>query len=506
MDASGVRVSSEALDDIQGIITSGYGHLPQAAYFFVTMANADGARRWLARLSTSITSSRRWTGRGSTEGKPRVAVNIGITAEGLRASGLSAEVLRTFPLEFQEGIASQERSRILGDTGASAPEEWEVGGPHTGPVHAMLLLFAADESALEEICRVQRDILESCDGVAELSGSMQRGYRAETESEPFGFHDGIAQPPIAGLAGHGVPTGEFILGYENHYGLIPPTPVVPREQDPGGTLPRLTSPYHATRDLGDLGRHGSYLVYRKLQQDVAGFWQFMAREAARDGSADPARMVWLASKCVGRWPSGAPLMLSPDRDDPQLAEKDDFFYAGDPDGARCPVGAHVRRTNPRDALKPYPAPQSRSMTEAHRLLRRGRTYGPPLFDPRVLDCDSGYDMLEALARIRDDGQRRGVHFFCVNASLKSQFEFVQQAWCNNPRFGGLNDNMDPLTSSPCSAETPSRMTIPHARGSLRTHPLPRFVTVKAGAYLFLPSLTAIRYLGDSRRATSSSRS
>jgi hypothetical protein len=166
-----VRLKNEALDDIQGIITSGYGHLPQAAYLFVTMSNAEGARRWLARLSTSITSSRRWTvNRDSAETKPRVAVNVGITAEGLRASGLSADVLRTFPLEFQDGIAAPERSRILGDTGASAPQQWEIGGPHTDPVHAMLLLFAADETALTEICSLHRDILESSDGVGELPG------------------------------------------------------------------------------------------------------------------------------------------------------------------------------------------------------------------------------------------------------------------------------------------------------------------------------------------------
>jgi deferrochelatase/peroxidase EfeB len=170
--------------------------------------------------------------------------------------------------------------------------------------------------------------------------------------------------------------------------------------------------------------------------------------------------VWLASKCVGRWPSGAPLILAPDRDDPRLAERDDFFYADDPDGVRCPLGAHVRRTNPRDALKPYPSQQSLSMTESHRLLRRGRAFGAPLFDARVLGDASGQDLLKTLTGMTDDGQQRGVHFFCINASLKSQFEFVQQAWCDNPRFGGLNDNMDPLTGTPCSAETPSRMTIP----------------------------------------------
>jgi Dyp-type peroxidase family len=489
------RLTDEALDDIQGIITSGYKHLPLAAYLFVTTSSPRGAREWLDRMAGSVTSSRRWTlGGDSGKLKPRSAVNVGFTAVGLRASGLPERVLRTFPYEFQEGIASPERSRILGDTGDSAPERWELGRPGSTPVHAMLLLFAADEAVLEQTCREQRAILASCPGVEELPGSLQRGYRPQTESEPFGFHDGIAQPSIAGLDSTGVPTGEFILGYENHYRLIPPTPVVPRDLDPAGLLPSFTNPYHQQEPLGDLGRNGTFLVYRKLEQDVAGFWQFMTREAARAGRTDAAHIIWLASKCIGRWPSGASLVLAPDADQPELADVDAFLYGGDRGGMKCPLGSHVRRTNPRDTLEPYPPAQSLNMTEAHRLIRRGRVYGPPLFDAGVLRSSSPQAQ-QALLEMKDDGQPRGVHFFCVNASLKSQFEFVQQTWCNNPHFGGLHDNRDPLTSSPCSEDSPSRMTIPREHGSLRTRPLPRFVTVKAGAYLFVPSRTALRFLG-----------
>jgi len=490
-----LRLTDEALGDIQGVITSGYGHLPYAAYLFVTMTRDIGARRWLSHISTAITSSRRWPrDRQPASAKPHSAVNVGITADGLRATGLPVQVLSTFPSEFQDGIASPERSRILGDTGESAPERWEFGGRDTEPIHAVLLLFASDEKRLDELCASQRAILESCDGVAELRGSLQRGYRPDTATEPFGFHDGIAQPQIAGVHDAGVATGEFILGYENHYGLIPPTPVVPRAIDPGAILPQLSNPYHASEPLADLGRHGSYLVYRKLQQDVAGFWRFMVLETIRRGDTDISSAIWLASKCVGRWPSGAPLALAPERDDPRLAEMNEFFYSDDPDGLKCPAGSHVRRTNPRDALKPYPSPQSLHMTDAHRLIRRGRVFGPPLFNPGALRPGST-DIHQTLLEMRDDGQARGVHFFCVNASLKSQFEFVQQTWCNNPRFGGLNDNMDPLASSPGAEEIPSRMTIPRQHGALRTQVLPRFITVKAGAYFFLPSLTALRFLG-----------
>ena len=143
---------------------------------------------------------------------------------------------------------------------------------------------------------------------------MQTGYRPDGDHEPFGFHDGIAQPSIAGITGDGVPTGEFILGYPNHFQIIPPTPVVPAELDRDAVLPPLANPYHASQPLRDLGLNGSYVVYRKLQQDVAGFWQFMKREAVRStGAEDTGHMIWLASRCVGRWPSGAPLVLAPRR-------------------------------------------------------------------------------------------------------------------------------------------------------------------------------------------------
>jgi deferrochelatase/peroxidase EfeB len=166
---------------------------------------------------------------------------------------------------------------------------------------------------------------------------------------------------------------------------MPPVPVVRGGLDPQGLLPVLDNPYHETHRWRDLGRHGSFVVYRKLQQDVAGFWRTLRDEALRrKGAPDPAYMIWLAAKMVGRWPSGMPLVASPDRDDPERAPMNAFEYGGDPDGVSCPVGSHIRRTNPRDDLKPYPAEQSRHMTEAHRLLRRARVFGRPLFDPAIL--------------------------------------------------------------------------------------------------------------------------
>jgi deferrochelatase/peroxidase EfeB len=232
---------------------------------------------------------------------------------------------------------------------------------------------------------------------------------------------------------------------------------------------------------------------------VAGFWQFMTREATRaTGRADASYAVWLASRCVGRWPSGAPVVLAPERDDPRRGEDDSFLFGDDADGLACPLGAHVRRANPRDVLKPYTTTQSLSMTEAHRLLRRGRAYGPPLFDPVILGDPSSPLHATALLNLAEDGAPRGIHFFCVNASIASQFEFVQQTWCNNPRFAGLTDNKDPLIGDNArSNQASSYMAIPHRPVGIRTAVLPRFVTVRGGAYFFMPGITALRFLATS---------
>ena len=490
-------LSVAELADIQGFITSGYGHLPQSAYIFLQFHDRARAAQWLSQLAPVITTAKPWPKTSSGEKvKPAVALNIAFTSDGLAALGLPPEVLSTFPEEFQEGIAQEDRSRILGDTEESDPTRWDFGGRGQPPIHAVLVIHAATAETRDWAIDEQRALMATAGGaVIELPDCLQHGYRPRGDHEPFGFHDGVGQPSIAGIDGEGVPTGEFILGYENHYQVIPPPPVVGTELDVDGILPPYDNPYHAAAHLRDLGRNGSFVVYRKLQQDVAGFWQFMKREADRSGGVDdPCRMVWLAAKLVGRWPSGAPLMLAPETDNAELRDRNDFLYREDPAGLRCPIGAHIRRTNPRDDVKPYPASESLSMTEAHRMLRRARVFGPTLFDPTVLADPTSDACRAAILALADDGRARGIHFFCVNASIRSQFEFVQQTWCNNPRFGGLYDNKDPVTGdNNRSGEPSSHMTIP-GHPAVHTGALPRFVTVRAGAYLFMPSLRALRFL------------
>jgi Dyp-type peroxidase family len=494
------RLAVEDLADIQGFLTSGYGHLPQSAYLFVQFHDSAQARRWLAQLAPVVTTAKPWPKNAKGEKiKPAVTLNVAFTCDGLAALGLPREVLCTFPEEFQEGIATPARSRILGDTEESDATRWEFGGAGQPPIHALVVVHAATQEAVEWACGEQRQLIEkTAGGVVEVADSAQRGYRPSGDHEPFGFHDGVGQPSVAGINGDGVPTGEFILGYENHYQVIPPTPVVAASLSAGDVLPEYANPYHATARLRDLGLNGSFLVYRKLQQDVAGFWQFVKREADRsEPTDDPCRMVWIAARMVGRWPSGTALTLSAETDDARLRERNDFVYRDDPAGLRCPIGAHIRRTNPRDDVKPYPAAESLSMTEAHRILRRARVFGPTLFDPTVLADPTSDACRAAILALADDGRARGIHFFAVNASIRSQFEFIQQTWCNNPRFGGLHDSKDPITAdNNRTGEPSSHMVIPQQPRALRTAALPRFVTVKAGAYLFMPSVRALRFLSS----------
>jgi Dyp-type peroxidase family len=228
---------------------------------------------------------------------------------------------------------------------------------------------------------------------------------------------------------------------------------------------------------------------RQLRQDVRGFWRWVdGATRPAGGTADPAAMTLLASKMVGRWPSGAPLVLAPEGDDPALSQANDFAYHGaDPDGQRCPIGAHVRRANPRDSLEPRPGTdRSIAVGRRHRLLRRGREYGPAVAPGTLLD-----DV--------DDGVDRGLHFICLCANIARQFEFIQSTWVTSPKFAGLHADDDPLLGArgPGAGEF-SAQGQPVRRRYLG---LPRFVTVRGAGYFFLPGLRALGHLGGAPSST-----
>jgi deferrochelatase/peroxidase EfeB len=490
-------LSKEAKTDIQGFITSGFGHLHYTAYLFIEIRDQASGQAWLQSLLPQITSAASWRfAPDSPKAKPERALNIAFTFAGLTALGLSGSALRSFPSEFRAGMASSDRARVIGDTHENAPDRWEIGGPGNPPIHSLLILHATTRADLDAWSAALRtDWQRWSNRVIEHQASAQIGERPPYDREPFGFFDSIGQPKILGIKGEGICTGEFILGYRNEYNYHPASPVVPVASDPQHILPRSANPYRQS-NYHDLGFNGTFLVYRKLQQDVAGFWRFLQNESLRHkGEVDPQFMVWLAAKMIGRWPSGTPLVLSPKRDQPEAILRNDFLYAeDDPVGLACPFGAHIRRTNPRDQIRPAGPAESAHMTARHRLLRRGRAFGRPLFDARVLDTPDHPEARDAIVNMQDDGEPRGIHFVCINASIKSQFEFVQQAWMNNPRFNGLVNNRDPLSSESDPSAAPSIMRVPARPTGLHTAPMPRFVTMRGGAYFFMPSLTALRYL------------
>ncbi|MCA9890093.1 MAG: peroxidase, partial [Anaerolineae bacterium] len=242
------------------------------------------------------------------------------------------------------------------------------------------------------------------------------------------------------------------------------------------------------------GANGTYLVYRKMTHNVPAFWQFIREEVERmDGAASVERMLWLASKMVGRTPNGDPLVP----DVAALKDQNDFNFAkSDADGQHCPFGSHLRRTNPRDSFHPLGAEEAATTTMKHRILRRGRIYGESLFDLEKLDSNNAA-LLESLLTLEDDGGERGLHFICVNASISRQFEFIQTNWANNPHFNGMYQSKDPIIGDNGYAEQPaSYMHIPDDACRVRTRPLPRFVDVLGGGYFFMPSLTALRFLAQ----------
>jgi Dyp-type peroxidase family len=465
-----VTAAPLVLDDIQGIVAAGYGHLPAACFVLLGIrpgedGRAPAANAWLARLAADVTAAcQRQDDRG---------VQVAFTHHGVTALGLSPAAAGAFATEFVAGMAEPNRSRALGDVGDSAPARWAWGGPQTPAVDILLMLYAKDGAALDRLYRTYTGALAGSE-LVEVSrlGTIDLGT-----AEAFGFADGISQPSIDGLgaaarAADTIKAGEFLLGYANEYGQYPPSPMLGGGDDPAGVLAAGRSPSER-----DFGRNGTYLVFRELRQDVDGFLAFLDAATRRpDGTSDQAAALHLAAKMVGRWPSGAPLVLAPDHDDTSLATANDFgYFHEDRDGLRCPIGAHIRRANPRDSLPPKPgSEESIAVGKRHRLIRRGRQRGPAAGDGSPPP--------------RSD---RGIHFICLNASIARQFEFIQGTWCDNPKFGGLYDDRDPLVST-VPGQT---FRVPGTPVRARYTDLPSFITVVGGAYFFLPGVRAVRYLG-----------
>jgi Dyp-type peroxidase family len=446
------------LEDIQGLLVSGYKHLPHARYTFLRIDDPERARAWLGSTLPSVTTA--------AEKQHHASMNLAFTWLGLERLGLDQSSLQSFPAAFRAplvGPAADHRRRLLGDVGPNDPVHWKWGSGE--PVHLLLMRFWSAPISAEGVDDTWPD--RGMKVLHELPSSWLYGEDG-TAREHFGFADGISQPLIEGTpAGraysvHRVKPGEFILGYEDETGSVPDSPRVPA----AAGLPALAGEPR----LADFGRNGSYLVARQLEQDVAGFWRDVA---ARTGTppehVDSQR---LAAAIVGRWPDGT-LMVEEPGGAPEVPDNEFGFVSRDPDGFGCPLGAHVRRVNPRDALEGRPADSWRAVNR-HRLLRRGRPYGPP-----------------AESRTVPDGQERGLLFLGFNADLVRQFEFILAQWVNNPAFGRVDGECDPLLG----ARDPARTMTRQQRGvRQRLVNLPHVVTVKGSAYFFLPGRRALEYL------------
>jgi Dyp-type peroxidase family len=452
------------LDDIQGVVIRGYGTLTAARFLMFSVADPAVARAGLQRLLPRITSGR--------DRPTEVACNVAFTAEGLTRLGVPTAAGSGFAREFADGMTDHNRSRLLGDVDANEPRLWRWGGPNTAAVHMVVLVWARAKAALDKTTAgLRKDLLDA--GFAE---TIALDTAELTAREAFGFADGISQPTLEGLPAAAadpapVRAGEFLLGYPNEYGQMTDRPLL--APDPATTgLPRYAG-------RADFGRNGTYLVFRQLRQDVAAFTSYLDRATRRaDGRRDPARRAMLAAKMVGRWPSGAPLTLSPFVDDEEQAKNNDFGYRdADAEGLHCPIGAHIRRANPRDSLnQDISADRAQEINRRHRLLRRGRSYGP--------------------ARDENGHNEVGLHFLCLGANLARQFEFVQHTWLNNPNFNGLYGDPDPFVGARVASSTFTEQAMPVRR---RFRDLPQFVYVRGGAYFFLPSLRALRYLSSPAR-------
>jgi Dyp-type peroxidase family len=443
--------------DIQGFVLRGY-NLPNARYVFLHFEDAARARALIGRLLPIITTGQRWD-----HGKPQRTVNIAFTHRGLAALDLPLATLLSFPVEFQQGMKS--RAAILGDTGINAPEHWDELW-HENRVHAWVAINGQSIAAIEASTASLRSLIQETAGAVELgsqdAAAIMDAGKATTR-EHFGFTDGFGNPDYLGVErtrqpGQGklmpdgtwapLATGELLLGYADEAGELPVAPV-----------PHI------------LATNGTFMVYRKLHQNVGTFRAYLKEHSAQYGGGEEK----LAAKFIGRWRDGTPLELSPDKPDPSIVQDPNrnvnFTYGADPEGTRCPIGAHVRRVHPRDAFG-----FNGRLIDRRRMTRRGLTYGRPA----------------APDEPASDREERGVIFMALNACLSRQFEFVQQQWVEYGNDAHQGNDKDMLMGNHGGqgkfvVQGDTTATNPPF---ICSH-LPNFVELRGGDYFFLPSITAL---------------
>jgi deferrochelatase/peroxidase EfeB len=463
------------LADLQGNILRGY-RKPHVRYLILEVADRIAARRWLA---ASISGRDHGVPQITTgnwgAAKPDTCFNIGLTYEGLRALGTPSSSLEMFPNEFIEGMTA--RALKLGDVGPSAPETWLSPFDEPGRIHIIATIYAGDVRQLDQ---VQQRALDR--NALTLLGTRE-GHNFRDDFVHFGYRDNIMQPRFEGVHDpqrHAdgqprAPLGTVLLGHPTNL---------------EGLTWRVPQP-------AALGHNGTFNAFRVLKQDVVVFEEYLDQAASDllkhpqvdellppgaeakigqvmsvEGRHGALREIVAANLC-GRWRDGTPLALSADAPDPNVNQAN-FDYDRE---SRCPYGAHIRRCNPRGGQI-----VQRVANNGRRLVRRGVPYGPA-YDPAKRDRDK-------------PEPERGLLGNFIGASLGAQFEAMSCDWLNlslqDPRITGSNDPIvganDPKTSW---------FDLPLKSGrTIRLRGLPRFVSTRGGAYTFLPSLSAIRFLGS----------
>jgi Dyp-type peroxidase family len=441
------------LEDIQSIILRRRPSPYCGCHVLLKIEDASQGRELLNKLRPYVLSAAEYGGQDTW-------MALVITYAGLVALEVPESSLASFPAAFRDGMAA--RSSIVGDTGESSPERWDR--PYgTGDIHVAVTLLSTTHEIWQANLEKARAVLASLPGVTLLA--REDFEQSPGQRTPFGYKDGISFPNIIGnrvspIADEEEPiaAGEFIFGYPGEAGRM------------------LAMPQPAL-----LGRNGTFVSFRKLHSKVAAFRRFLKANATPTMSAE-----LLAAKMVGRWPSGAPLMLAPEQDAPELGsdlqQMNNFKYAQDPKGLRCPIGAHIRRMNPRDTEL-----EVMTNVKIHRIIRHGTIYGPPL--PENVT--------------EDDGKERGVFFIFLNAKAPDTFEFLKREWINSGNFLGLGAEEDPIAGGHTGT---GMFTIPMRPIRRRLQGLERFTVTRGGEYGFLPSLSALRWLASSpaERATTTS--
>ncbi len=490
-----------SFDDMQGLVRYGHGALKETCFMLLNIVNAGAAKEWIktAPVSSAARSKKR----------PDTALQIAFTVEGLKTLGLADSIIEAFSDEFIVGMSGDEsRSRRLGDVSLNAPDYWDWGGQVQTVPHVLLLLYTKENAMANWRKTIEGGtFFKAFQLLSELPTNDIRHNNKPIE--PFGFRDGVSQPSVdwdykqstdmhdRDLYSNLLAPGEVVLGYPNEYGMYTTRPLIdPKVDLSANELPdSLESP-----ELKDFGRNGTYLVLRQLKQDVPGFWQFINQQT--DGDKESREQ--LASAMVGRQRDGTPLVPLDNEKTPGESPQNNFNYKQDPKGIKCPFGSHIRRSNPRTGDLPAGGTGLISRlirtlgfgnaevdedliaaTRFHRILRRGRAYGSILEPDDAVKPDA----------VDED---RGLQFICLVANISRQFEFVQNAWSMSSKFAGLQNERDPLLGHReplINGTSTDHFNQPVVEGPMKKNcQLPQFISVRGGAYFFMPGIRALKYI------------